>query len=95
MALGGGTGEISGTPTNSDAGTYMFDITVTDSSTTAQMNTLNVSLTIDPLSTTGGGGGGGGSGGGCSAQGGATTLALWAMLGLLGVVFAARRRLDT
>ncbi|MCA8936239.1 MAG: lamin tail domain-containing protein [Planctomycetes bacterium] len=95
LGINPGTGEISGTPTNSDAGTYMFDISVTDSSTTAQMNTLNVSLTIDPLSTTGGGGGGGGSGGGCSARGGATTLALWAMLGLLGVVFAARRRLES
>jgi len=67
LGLNPNTGELAGTPTNTDAGTYNFDVTVTDSASTPQTDVKAITLVIDPLNSTGGGGGGSGGGGGCVA----------------------------
>lgn len=91
LGLNPNSGLLSGIPTNSDAGTYNFDVTVTDFSTPTQSDMLSVTLVINPLGGGGGSGGsGGGGGGGCTAASG-TALPLISML-LLALAARSRRR---
>jgi hypothetical protein len=95
LGINPNTGEISGLPTNADAGTYNFDITVTDSDSPAQNDTLPVQLVVDPIGNVGGSGDGGGDdgGGGCvSATTGATWSAFAVLLGLAMLMSIRRAR---
>ncbi len=89
LGLNPNTGELSGTPTNADGGTYNLSVTVTDASTPQQMHTLAVTLVVDQLSTVGGGGGNGGGndGGGCAAS----TTSAWP-LALIALALLRRRQ---
>jgi len=67
LGLNPNTGQLSGTPSISQAGTYNFTVQVTDASTPQQNQSLPVTLVINPLTTFGGGGGDDGDdGGGCT-----------------------------
>jgi hypothetical protein len=92
LGLNPNSGLLSGIPTNSDSGTYNFDVTVTDSSATPQTDMLAVTLVIDPLGGGGGGGSGGGGGGGGGCAGAPAPVAPVAVLGLLAALLKRRRK---
>ncbi|MCB9933984.1 MAG: putative Ig domain-containing protein [Planctomycetes bacterium] len=82
-------GVVSGTPTL--AGTYAFDITVTDTAFATDTDAFQV--VIDPPPVVGGsGGGGGGGGGGCvTAETGTGPWLLLALIGTLLIVLRLRK----
>lgn len=89
-------GNLSAAAQDVVAGTYVFDITVSDSTSTG-LDTRQFSVTIDPAGSGSGGSGGGttpglggGGGGGCSSSG--ISLAPWLLLALALLVIYRRRR---